>query len=177
MRKFLLIIAIAYLYGCNNSGEEHASNAVDTTSYFNPKWLVTDSGLLRNINISANIKEVKLSEQESPIDEQEGYLYYEYPLSKNNKYTLTYSFDDKGLYEIQSDIFINDTNTITTEFRNLQAAMENKFGAPIEKHSNISIWLLNTDESDEVEIVLKNATSEQKTGTIAISVYDYDYHR
>ena len=138
MRKLLIaVLFVSSFAACDQTIEEQNSDA-DTTSYFEPSTLISDSGLFRNVSISSTLEEVKATEKVNPTNEQEGYLYYEYPLPNNNKYTLTYSFDDKGLYEIQADIFIADTNALASELKelqkpwqiNLESQMKNKKPLP-----------------------------------------------
>lgn len=172
-----IALLLLLLAGCGQDADNTEETTAETVINFSTAVLLGDSGLLRNVQMGDTQAQVKKREEATPLNEEEGYLHYEYPLDSAGKMALTYSFDDKGLYEIQADIFVQPAESVPAVYAKLEKAFLQQWGTTSEKDSLASIWLLSTPTSEEVEVVLKNTTAELKTGAVSVSVYDYDYHR
>lgn len=131
-------------------------------------------GEFRGLSMGMTLKEVKALEPAAPIDEEEDYLYYDYHLNRNDSYTLTYSFDRKGLYEIELDAYFEDNKAdaeVLTEL--LQQHLTNLHGEPNVSPEGMATWVLATEHSDEIELNLMNDSPMFPVGKVSVSVYDW----
>jgi len=132
-----------------------------------------NKGLVRNKVMGMSMAEVKASEKIQPEDEDEGYLYYRIGIGENNSLATTYSFSQSGLYEIQLEVYLNDlpdASDLNTVFLD---SFREKYGEPEEKNGSL-IWVLETENSKEIEVTIIDESKQYGYGKLSVSFYDFD---
>lgn len=163
--KFLWTISITVTFiSCNTDGESLFDQVVGSKK-----------GHFRGHSIGANIEEVKKGEKEEPKDWEEDYLYYDIELNEYETYTLSYSFDEKGLYEIQIDVYLDKIETASELFKTFKTHFTKKYGISEEEDLRYGLWVLKSEMSDEIEITLVDESLDYDYAKVSISFYDYDY--
>lgn len=73
----------------------------------------SDVGAFRGFDLGAKMDTVMKQEAGEPLEVDDNYLYYEFKIGDTlGTYSLSYDFDETGLNEIQSDVFVtNPDNT------------------------------------------------------------------
>ncbi|MGD1844634.1 MAG: hypothetical protein ACFB10_04495 [Salibacteraceae bacterium] len=136
--------------------------------------LGASGGEFRGMSMGMTADQVKARESGTPMDEDEDYLYYDYRLNLTDSYTLTYSFDRKGLYEIQVDAYFEDSKEDASV---LSALLLNHLsqlhGQPEEQPDGQNTWTLKSPHSDEMELSLKNESGLFPVGKVSVAVYDW----
>lgn len=140
--------------------------------------LGSNDGVFRGVNLGDSIATVLRKETEKPIETDSGYLYYEYSLLDSvGSYNITYNFDEQGLYEIQSDIFINDaanTEAVLSEFKK----HFDKYYAPTQADMGFSAWSVKSDRVGAVKINLSDESSDftvdNAPGKLSLWIYKDD---
>lgn len=132
-------------------------------------------GHFRGVEIGAALDEVKKSESDKPQDEEDDYLYYDIALNGEDSYAISYSFDEKGLYEIQVDVFLEKPQAATDLFSEFRTYFGEKYGSVKEEDDGYASWLITSDISEEIEISLIDESEGYDYGKISITFYDLDY--
>lgn len=134
----------------------------------------TDFGTFRGFNLGDKIDTVLAKEAGAGIDADEGYLYYEFKLNDSNTYNISYSFDDNGLSEIQSDIFIIDPNNTERVLNSFKSYFDDHFGES-ENHQGFIVWTVKSDKYGDVRINLSDESADftipGSPGKIALWIY------
>ena len=135
----------------------------------------SDDGLFRGFNLGDSISTVVEKEPGTPIEEEKNYLYYEYKIDSAATFNVRYTFDERGLNEIESDIFVvNDTNLAEETF--------NKFKKYLDEHYDESktergynVWSVKSEKYGEVMIDLNNElpafNAKNAIGKISLWIY------
>ncbi|HSH65938.1 MAG TPA: hypothetical protein VLB84_09090 [Bacteroidia bacterium] len=139
------------------------------------KIVRVENGAFRGFNLGDPLDSVKLREPEQPIEADQGYLYYEYKVDDTTgSYSISYNFDEKGLNEIQSDIFI--TNTINTDriFNAFKSYFDDHYGGS-ELDMGYNVWTVKSQNYGDVKINLSDEstslTTDHAPGKISIWIY------
>lgn len=151
-----------------------ACNAVSDSVYtkINP----SQKGDFRNVFIRSSLEEVKKAESIPPKNEESDYLFYEIPLGeKDNYFTVGYSFNEKGLYEILLDVNLLKTEDALQLFMDIKEDLKLRYGNPRQEDETTLVWTIKTEKSEEVEITLTDESASYETGKISLSFYDLSY--
>ncbi len=170
--KNLLKIVIALVFGI-------AINACSTQqpASLYESIMLTSNKSFRGIEIGMTFDDVKSKEKTNPdYEEKDAELYYHYDLNETDSFTISYSFDEKGLYEIHCVAFINniDEDKPKTLFYDLKNNFIDNYGQPSEENNSFTSWQAQNKFSNEFEISIQE-TSDSEKSEISISYYDYDY--
>jgi hypothetical protein len=131
---------------------------------------------IRGIEVGVTPDIVKQKEGIAPSDEDSNdYLYYEFRFNENEYYTVSYSFDDKGLYETLIDVYIADMNEIPVLFEKFKKHFTGIYGAPKDDQQDMAAWDFSTEKSKQVEVSLSDESISYNSGKLSIRVYDFDY--
>src|ERR1019366_5900316 len=117
-QKKLVILFLPFLFiifSCSNS----KSKLAEYGTVFQTVML-SDEGVFRGFKLRGSQIEIQKKETNKPIEMDNGYLYYEYKLDTIGSFNITYNFDDSGLNEIQSAIFINKSKQAEEIFKNIR---------------------------------------------------------
>ncbi len=134
----------------------------------------TDDGAFRGFSLGDKIDSVQARESGKPVETDAGYLYYEYKLDSANSYNITYTFDEMGLSEIQSDIFITNADKTDEIFNHFKTYFDQHYGAS-ESHMGLTVWTIRSEKYGEVRINLSNESADFTTnkapGKISLWIY------
>lgn len=139
------------------------------------KIIRSETGAFRGFNLGDHIDSVKHSEPEQPVEADEGYLYYEYKIDDTTgSYSISYNFDEKGLNEIQSDIFITNANNTEQLFNAFKSYFDTHYGSS-ELNMGYSVWTVKSENYGDVKINLSDEsaslTTDHAPGKISIWIY------
>lgn len=133
-----------------------------------------DTGAFRGFSLGDKIDSVQAKEPGKPVETDNGYLYYEYKLDSANSFNITYTFDDMGLAEIQSDIFIHNPENTDVVFNHFKTYFDQHYGAS-ESHQGYTVWTIKSEKYDVVRINLSNESSDfsvdKAPGKISLWIY------
>lgn len=137
---------------------------------------VSSAGDFRGVTIRSAPAEVKKAEGILPKNEEDDYLFYEISLSDHEEYyTVGYSFNEKGLYEILLDVYLEKPDEALQLFADLKANFVSRYGAPVQEDDQTLVWTIKTSQSDEVEVTLSDESQSYNSGKISVSFYDLSY--
>lgn len=136
----------------------------------------SEDGDFRGVFIRSSIDEVKKQEGVPPSNEESDYLYYEIPLGKNEEYyTLGYSFNEKGLYEILLDVYLDKPEDALQLFQDLKEKFTSRYGNPEQEDEATIVWTFTSGKSEEVELTLTDESASYNSGKLSVSFYDLAY--
>ena len=168
MKKYLSLlhpVIFLFLVGCHSSSD----------SVFE-KILISESGDFRGVSIRSFAEEVKQIESIPPKNPESDYLFYEFPLDGNEEfYTVGYSFNEKGLYEILLDVNLAQTQDALQLFKDLKENFELRYGNPKQEDETTVVWTIKSKKSEEVEVTLSDESASYNSGKISVSFYDLAY--
>lgn len=134
----------------------------------------TDLGTFRGFDLGTPMDTVLAKEVGLGVDADEGYLYYEFKLNDSNTYNISYSFDDMGLNEIQSDVYIKNPNNTEKVFNSFKSYFDDRFGKN-ENHQGFMVWTVKSENYGDVRINLSDESSDftipGSPGKIALWIY------
>ncbi len=134
----------------------------------------SENGLFRGLNLGDKLDSVQLKETVKPIEADSGYLYYEMKLDTTGSFNITYNFDETGLNEIQSDIYINNAAAADEAFSKFKSYFDDHFGES-QNHQGYTVWTVTSAKYGLVRINLSNESSdftvEKAPGKISLWIY------
>ena len=96
------------------------------------------------------------------------------PNENSNTYNISYSFDDRGLNEIQSDVYIKNPNNTEKVFNSFKSYFDDRFGKN-ETHQGFIVWTVKSEKYGDVRINLSDESSDftipGSPGKIALWIY------
>ena len=134
-----------------------------------------DSGAFRGFNLGDKLDSVLKLEEGKPTETDDGYLYFEYKMKDSlGSFNITYNFDEDGLNEIQSDIFIQDPSKTDTVLSGFKKYLDEHYG-PDEDHMGFIVWTVKSENYGDVRINLSDESSDLTTpgspGKISLWIY------
>lgn len=169
-KSSLIALFIFSIVSCSTK-----KNSSEALSDVVKKVMGSNEGVFRGLNLGDNLNKVQKSEEAQILEADSAYLYYEYFLTDSvGSYNITYNFDDKGLYEIQSSIFITDANETENVMNQFKAYFDNFYGASASE-MGFNIWSVKSEKFGQVKINLRdesaNYTVEGAPGKILLWIY------
>jgi hypothetical protein len=163
-----LIIAV---YSCKTSTESKLAKYHPALE----KIVRSETGAFRGFNLGDKVDTVKQHEPEQPVEADEGYLYYEYKIDDTTgSYSISYHFDEKGLKEIQSDIFVTNVNNTDPIFNAFKAYFDEHYGGS-QLDMGYNVWSVKSEKYGDVKINLTDEsaslTTDHAPGKISIWIY------
>ncbi|OFY86949.1 MAG: hypothetical protein A3F72_01965 [Bacteroidetes bacterium RIFCSPLOWO2_12_FULL_35_15] len=136
--------------------------------------MLTDTNVFRGFSLGEKLDLVQKKELEKPTESDSAYLYYEYPLDSEGSFNITYNFDETGLNEIQSDIFINNPEKSDEIFSKFKTFFDEHYGES-ESHQGFTVWSVRSQKFGGVKINLSDESAdfaaEKAPGKISIWIY------
>lgn len=133
-----------------------------------------DTGAFRGLNFGDKMDSVLAKEAAKATEADENYLYYEYHIDTVGSYNVAYDFDENGLSEIQSYVFINDVNKVDSVFNDFKAYFDNHFGKD-ETQMGYNVWTVKSETYGDISINLSDEsadfTADKTPGKLSISIY------
>ena len=162
---------IAAICSCKNTSKSKLAEydpALD-------KIIRSETGAFRGFNLGNQLDSVKKNEPQQPVEADQGYLYYEYKIDDTTgSYSISYNFDEKGLNEIQSDIFITNAGNTERIFNAFKADFDDHYGSS-EIDMGYNVWTVKSQNFGEVKINLSDEstslTTDHAPGKISIWIY------
>lgn len=121
--------------------------------------VLTDAGSFRGFNLGDQLDTVLAKEVAPASEADEGYLYYEFKIDSSASFNVSYSFDELGLNEIQSEIFINNPGNTEKVFNAFKSYFDDHFGKSV-SHQGFTVWTVNSDKYGEVRINLSDDSAD-----------------
>jgi hypothetical protein len=120
----------------------------------------TDSGAFRGFELGTPMDTVMAREPAQPAEVDDLYLYYEYSLPDGaGSYDLSYDFDENGLIEINSDIFLRDPAMTEAALAGFKKYFDKIYGAS-ENHGGFNVWTVRSESFGKVRINLSDSSAE-----------------
>jgi len=134
----------------------------------------SENGVFRGFNLGVQIDSVLENEQAKAVEADENYLYYEFQQDTTGSYNVAYTFNEKGLAEIQSDLFITNQANTDSIFNCFKSYFDEHYG-PSETDMGYSVWSIKSDLFGDVKINLSNESSDfsvpNSPGKVSIWIY------
>ncbi|MFL5764789.1 MAG: hypothetical protein ACJ77K_12670 [Bacteroidia bacterium] len=133
----------------------------------------TDSGAFRGVNLGDKLDSVQKREAVAATEADSGYLYYEFKLDSNS-YNVSYNFDENGLNEIRSDVYVKNPANTDRIFNAFKKYFDDHFG-PSETHGGYTVWSVRSEKFGDVKINLSDEsldlTVPNSPGKLSIWIY------
>jgi hypothetical protein len=149
-----LILVVIFCSSCT----KHKSKLAEYGSVFE-SVMISDSCVFRGINLGDKLNSIQAKEKNKPIETDTGYLYYEYSLDSTGSYSITYNFDETGLNEIQSDIFIKNPDKSDQIFSMFKSYFDEHYGDS-ESHQGFTVWSAKSEKYGDVKISLSDESAD-----------------
>lgn len=164
---FLLLLTTS----CNNSPKSKLAEYGPVLE----KIVRSDMGAFRGFNLGDKPDSVKHHETAQPVEADDGYLYYEYKIDDTTgSYNISYTFDEKGLNEIQSDMFITNSSNTDKIFNAFKTYFDDHYGAS-ELDMGYNVWTVKSQKFGDVKINLSDEstsfTTDHAPGKVSIWIY------
>ena len=123
------------------------------------KVMKSEFGVFRGLNLGDKLDSVRIKETSKPMETDSGYLYYEMKLDTTGSFNITYNFDDEGLNEIETDIYISNTNKADEVFAKFKSYFDAHYGES-ESRQGYNVWTVKSEKFGEVRISLSDESSD-----------------
>lgn len=167
---FLLVTLLLSFYSC----EEPEKNPLKKYGPFVETVIRTEESTFRGFNFGEKMDTVLAREAGQAAEADEGYLYYEYKIDTSGSFNITYDFNENGLNEIQSDVFINDPMQSDSVFYAFRKYFDDHFGKS-EVDMGYNVWSVKSEKYGNIKINLADEsadfTTDSTPGKIAIWIY------
>jgi len=167
-------IAIVFFVLIYSSSCKNEKDPLKKYGPFVKSVMRSENGAFRGFNFGAQLDSVVAKEAAPATEADEGYLYYEYKINNTGSFNVTYDFDEKGLNEIQSDIFITDATQTDSVFNSFKSYFDDHFGAE-ETDMGYNVWSVKSDKFGDIKINLSDQSpslsADKAPGKISISIY------
>lgn len=151
----ILLTAVVTFYSCSETTTKKTDPAAIPELV-----LASNEGLFRTMNLGDDINTVLKKETAKPLEVDSAYLYYEYALPDSvGSFNVTYNFDEKGLFEIQSLIFINNAEATEEVQNKFKSYFDNYYGSS-QTEMGFNIWSVKSEKFGQVKINLTDESSD-----------------
>ncbi len=166
---FLSLLFVIALQSCKDSAT--------TLSQYGPvvKTVIqNDTGVFRGFSLGDNLNKIQSKETDKPLEVDSGYLYYEFAIDTIGSFNVTYNFDEKGLSEIQSSIFITNSAQTEETFNKFKSYFDEHYGSS-ETQMGFNVWSVASEKYGKVVINLGDESADftikNAPGKISIWIY------
>lgn len=136
--------------------------------------MLSDAGAFRGFSFGDSIGLIQTKEAGKPVEKDTDYLYYEYPLNSLGSFNIAYNFDERGLNEIHSDIFLTNQKDAEDIFNKFKTYFDQHYGLS-QNQMGFSIWSVKSEKYGEVKINLSDEsadfTVDKAPGKISVWIY------
>lgn len=165
----LAVLLIAFISSCSTKESVLAKYGPELEGVMR-----SDLGTFRGFDLGVKMDSVLAKESGNASEADEGYLYYEFKLADSNSYNISYNFDEKGLNEIQSDIYVKNPDNTDKVFNSFKTYFDDHFGKS-ETHQGFTVWTVKSEKYGDVRINLsdesESLTIPGSPGKIALWIY------
>lgn len=166
------IVSVLFLFALLSC--THTSKKLEKYGIVVSSVMHSDSGVFRGFSLGDSFEMVQKNEVAKPLEVDSGYVYYEYAIDTMGSFNITYTFDEKGLSEIQSNVFV--TNPANTEevFNKFKSYFDEYYGSS-ETKMGFNIWSVPSEKYGKVLINLGDEstdfTIDKAPGKISVWIY------
>lgn len=173
-KTILICTLIVAITSCSNKPSETADLKTVPSIVMG-----SNEGLFRGFNLGDSLTVVRAKETQAPLEVDSGYLYYEYELPDSlGSFNITYNFDEKGLYEIQTNVFVTSASNTESILSSLRDSFDKFYGDSNQSDMGYSIWSVKSSKFGEVKINLSDESgdfaSDNAQGKISLWFYKDD---
>jgi len=162
-----LLIGLSCVLFSSCADQQHPSPKPD----FMQQIIKDSTSFFRGIDLDMTLAAVKSKEDTIPSEEEGDYLFYEVKVDSSNSYTISYSFDDKGLSEVQVDIFIDNEKKAADLYTGFKNYFDRKLGQGDSKNG-FTTWIKKEEQqSGEREVELLDESGDYNYGKLSLSFY------
>lgn len=166
---FFLLLFITFGSSCSKHESKLKKYGPEVESV-----LLTDSGAFRGFSLGEKMDSVIAHEKSKAQEADEGYLYYEYKLDSSNSFNISYNFDENGLSEIQSDIYIHNPNNTDKIFNSFKSFFDDHYGES-QTHGDYTVWTVKSEKYGIVRINLSDESADftvpNSPGKLSLWIY------
>jgi hypothetical protein len=164
------IILLLSIYSC----ETKEKDPLKKYGSFVETVIRSEENTFRGFNFGEKADTIMAREAGQAAEADEGYLYYEYRINDLGSFNITYDFNENGLNEIQSDVFINNPLQADSVFNAFKNYFDDHFGNS-EVDMGYNVWSVQSEKFGNIKINLTDETADftadQTPGKIAIWIY------
>ena len=166
----ILLILLIGISSCTTSRSKLAEYGPEFETI-----MITDVAAFRGFNLGDKLDSVKSTETAKLTETDDNYLYYESKIDDTTgTYNISYTFDEMGLNEIQSNIFINNIDRTDAVFDHFKNYFDKHYG-PGETHGGYNVWTIRSEKYDVIRINLSDEsadlTTDKAPGKISLWIY------
>lgn len=138
-----------------------------------------NQGVFRGLHFGMSPESVEKAEQITPDENDKDYLFYTIPFDtlaadSNNYFTISYSFDERGMNEIKAEVFLNAEQDAQQLINKIETFYNQKYQKP-SNENDIIIWTIRDPNYGKIKIALADESSEYGYGKITLSFYNGAY--
>lgn len=133
----------------------------------------TEAGHFRGIAMRSNMEEVKSREVMPLENEKSDELVYKAPLGESDSsyFRVYYTFDEMGLFEIQTDVFPPSAEDAQRLYDRFLKHFDKKYGKS-DGPPYYATWKTRSGENRTVEITLINETQDAGKPFVSINFFE-----
>lgn len=162
--RHLLLFATCYLIASCSSVTSDEKKLIDVI-------VKSESGLFRGLDLGINPSEVKTSESIGLTEEAPDYLFYEFAIDTATNYTVSYTFEENVLNEIQADIYVANDSVAKNLSDSFIKYLSKKYQDPVTENNGIWMWTTLYNKMP-IRIELRDESADyDHVGKVALVVY------
>ncbi len=166
------LLLIAGLSSCT------APKAKSSLAEYGPVFetiMITDMGAFRGFSLGDKLDSIQAKEKAKLIEADDLYLYYQSKIDDTTgTYNISYTFDEMGLNEIQSDIFLTNADQADGVFNTFKTYFDEHYGSS-ESHMGFNVWTVRSDKYGVIRINLSDESdtfiTDKPPGKISLWIY------
>lgn len=164
-----ILLIVVVLASCSSE-----KDPLDKYGVFVKTVMRNDHGAFRGFNFGEKMDSVTAKEAGPGAEADENYLYYEFKIDSLGSFDISYDFDENGLNEIHSDIFINDASQADSIFNSFKTYFDDHFGGS-ESHGGYTVWNVRSETFGDIKVNLSDEstdlTADHAPGKLSIWLY------
>ncbi len=165
----VLLFVVLVVFSCKQPKSELAEYGPVFESV-----MLSDMGAFRGFSLGDSLGTIRAKETGQPVEMANDYLYYEYKLNTAGSFNIAYNFDERGLSEVHSDVFINNQDEAEDVFNKFKTYFDQHYGSS-QTEMGFTVWSVKSEKYDDVKINLSDEsadfTTDNAPGKISIWIY------
>jgi len=158
-QQFLLLVTLALFIGISAFSCKNKKSKLSEYGATVESVLFSDLATFRGFNFGDSKSFIQSKEIGRPVQVSKDYLYYEYKLISNGSYNIAYSFDEVGLNEIHTDIYINNAGEKEDVFIEFKTYFDHHFGDS-QSQNGFNVWSAKSYKYGEVLITIRSESAD-----------------
>lgn len=167
---FSILLLVMFTASCKKEGKDPLAKY----GPFVKAVMKIDTGAFRGLNFGDKMDTVQARESAKATEADENYLYYEYRIDTAGSFDIAYDFDEGGLAEIQSYVYIKNIDKVDSVFNAFKDYFDDHFGKN-ETQMGYNVWSVKSEKYGDININLSDEsadfTADKTPGKLSISIY------